>query len=288
MSDRRALKANGRVADLSLKGHLEAERYVAPLTHWVRVPVIPILAEPEGPRDRELAFGEEFEVLEISNGWAFGSAARDGYVGYVQASALTARARSATHRVISPSYWFAAPDLKCPKPPGLLPIGARLAVGALHRDHCDWGEIAQPSGNPDTFAYVPMPTLAPLSPAATDPVEEAERFLGVPYLWGGNSRWGIDCSGLVQMALMACGIDCPRDSDQQMALGRDLYHGEPLVRGDLVFWEGHIGFMANERMLLHAHAYHMAVAYEPLKEAAARIEEDGGGPITARRRFLKP
>ena len=105
---------------------------------------------------------------------------------------------------------------------------------------------------------------------------------------GVDAAWTIDCSGLVQMALMACGIDCPRDSDQQMALGRDLYHGEPLVRGDLVFWEGHIGFMANERMLLHANAHHMAVAYEPLKEAAARIEEDGGGSITARRRFLKP
>ncbi|MGR3550674.1 C40 family peptidase [Pseudooceanicola sp.] len=285
MSDRRALKANGRVADLSLKGHLEAERYVAPLTHWVRVPVIPILAEPEGPRDRELAFGEEFEVLEISNGWAFGSAARDGYVGYVQASALTARARSATHRVISPSYWFAAPDLKCPKPPGLLPIGARLAVGALHRDHCDWGEIAQPSGNPDTFAYVPMPTLAPLSPAATDPVEEAERFLGVPYLWGGNSGFGIDCSGLVQAACLACGITCPGDSDQQaQTLGTPLAPAADLQRGDLIFWRGHVALVAGDGRILHANAHHMRVAYEDADTAIARIATKEG-PITARRRL---
>ena len=90
------------------------------------------------------------------------------------------------------------------------------------------------------------------------------------------------------MALIACGIDCPRDSDQQAELGRELHHGEPFLRGDLVFWKGHVGFMANERMLLHANASHMAVAYEPLKDAAARIEEAGDGPITARRRVLQP
>ncbi|MEM6409789.1 MAG: NlpC/P60 family protein, partial [Pseudomonadota bacterium] len=140
-----------------------------------------------------------------------------------------------------------------------------------------------------TGHFIPRAHLQPLKARYVDPVGVADLFLGSPYLWAGISRWGIDCSGLIQMALLACGIVCPRDSDQQeAALGRQIGPGEPLRRGDLVFWKGHVGFMASDRMLLHANAHHMAVAYEPLREAAARIEAKGDGPITSRRRLNLP
>ena len=127
--------------------------------------------------------------------------------------------------------------------------------------------------------------LAPLGEVETDPVDVALRFLGAPYLWGGNESLGLDCSGLVQQALRACGIACPRDSDQQMTLGEALEAAEPLQRGDLVFWRGHVGFVSGEDTLLHANGHHMAVVAESLEGAIRRIEAAGSGLPTGRRRM---
>ncbi|EAQ03755.1 hypothetical protein OB2597_10946 [Pseudooceanicola batsensis HTCC2597] len=283
MNDRRVLKSNGRVADVSLRGQTVAERYVTPDLYHVSAPVAPILDRPEGGRDRELAFGEGFHVLEFRKGWAFGHAQRDGYVGYIAQDLLSDRMEPPTHRVISPSYRFDRPALKCAAAPGYLPIGARVAVAGVHRDHCDWGEISLPEGT----GFVPMPTLAALSETATDPVAEAERYLGVPYLWGGNSGFGTDCSGLVQAAFLACGYDCPGDSDQQAAgLGTALDRDAPARRNDLIFWKGHVALVAGDGRILHANAHHMAVAYEDMEAAIARIAASDG-PVTGRRRVLR-
>ena len=120
----------------------------------------------------------------------------------------------------------------------------------------------------------------------TDPVAVAELFLGTHYLWGGNSRFGVDCSGLVQAGLLACGIACPGDSgDQERALGEDLPEDTPAKRGDLLFWKGHVAWVAGENLLLHANAYHMAVAFEPMDKAIARIISQGDGPVTSHKRL---
>jgi cell wall-associated NlpC family hydrolase len=125
-----------------------------------------------------------------------------------------------------------------------------------------------------------------ITPRPGDAVDHAERFLGVPYLWGGRSAAGLDCSALVQLAFAAAGIAAPRDSDMQASLlGEALPESEPLRRGDLVFWRGHVGIVADGRLLVHANAHHMAVVREPLAEVEARVAQAGGGPVTGRRRL---
>jgi cell wall-associated NlpC family hydrolase len=134
---------------------------------------------------------------------------------------------------------------------------------------------------------VPEAHLRPLDTPETDPVAVLKRFIGTPYVWAGNTGFGIDCSGLVQAALLACGQPCPGDSDlQEQALGRPLAAGEPLERGDLIFWKGHVAMAVDEATLIHANAHAMAVAYEGAATAIARIEAQGGGQTTSRRRFL--
>jgi cell wall-associated NlpC family hydrolase len=277
MTDPRITPTNGRVAHVSLEGQVEAEKFVQGRRMMVMQPMANITDEPRGKRVSQLLFGEVFHVLETDDGFAFGQAERDGQVGYMLSGAL-ASPEQPTHWITAPAtHLYPKPDLKAP-PEVAIFFGSQVKVVG-ERD--DYVRI-------HTGHFIPRPHLQPIRARFGDPVGVADLFLGSPYLWGGSSRWGIDCSGLVQMALLACGVDCPRDSDQQRVLGRELHHGEPFLRGDLVFWKGHVGFMANERMLLHANATHMAVAYEPLKDAAARIEDKGEGPITARRRFLKP
>lgn len=284
MSDRRVLKSNGRVADVSLRGVVEVERFVTPVRHRVIREVTPILTRAEdGARDRELVFGEAFMVLETRGGMAFGFADRDGFVGYVDAEDLTGQDIVPTHRVVAPSYWFSTPSLKDPAPGVPLSVGSLLSVRAVHHDHCDWAEACLADGDETFGIHVPMPHLAPVDEVAPDLVAEAERYLGVPYLWGGNSSFGIDCSGLVQAACLACGIACPGDSDQQAkGLGHEL-GDDPVQRGDLIFWPGHVALVVGDGRILHANAHHMAVAYEDMEGAIARIAAKEG-PVTVRRR----
>ena len=277
MADPRTTPTNGRVAHVSLQGVVEAERFVEGRRMMVTQPMANITEEPRGKRASQLLFGEVFHVLETEDGFAFGQAERDGQVGYMLAGALVSP-EAPTHWVAAPAtHLYPKPELKAP-PEVAIFFGSPVKVVAERE-----GYLRIHTGH-----FIPRPHLQPIKARFGDPVGVADLFLGSPYLWGGNSRWGLDCSGLIQMALVGCGLDCPRDSDQQMDLGRELYHGEPFVRGDLVFWQGHVGFMANDRMLLHANAHHMAVAYEPLKDAAARFDAAGVGPILSRRRFLKP
>jgi cell wall-associated NlpC family hydrolase len=205
----------------------------------------------------ELLPGEEFAVLELSGGWAWGYSRHDHYVGYVEAIALI-EAPPATHVVAA----LEAPIL--PEPDIHVPALAALPMGARVTGHEQAGFLATDIG------YLSFTQVRPLDAFERDPVAVAERLIGCPYHLGGRTPRGIDCSGLVQLSLGFCGVPAPRDSDQQRSLGTELPNDEPLKRGDLIFFEGHVGFMADETNLLHATGFHGRTLVEPLAEVEAR------------------
>jgi cell wall-associated NlpC family hydrolase len=224
-------------------------------------------------QDNELLFGDTFTVFESKNGWAWGQAASDGYVGYVHTIACNTPV-VATHRVIATATALLnGPDIKRATR-DVLPLGAKVKV---LEEVDEFVRIA-----PDGFVFAGH--LAPVTSVASDWVATAERFVGAPYVWGGKTHDGIDCSGLVQIALATAGMVCPRDTDQQeVSLGTDAAQLERR-RGDLVFWSGHVAIMCDATRVIHANALHMQVESEPLADAIARIVPVAG-PVTAIRRL---
>ena len=273
--DRRETPANGRVAHTSLRGKVLADRFTEGEMARVVAPLADLLAAPDGARDRQFLLGARVLVLERRGGWAFVQRLQDGYVGYMAEADLGPDA-APTHRVAAPATpLYPAANLKL-REIALLSLGAQLTIVG-HAGH--WAET-------DGGRFVPAMHLRPVDSVEPDPVTVAEAFLGTPYLWGGNSRNGIDCSGLVQAACRACGIACPADSDQQLArLGRLLADDEPLRRGDLVFWKGHVALMSDAETILHANGAAMAVTREPYARAVTRILAAGEGPVIARKRL---
>lgn len=283
-TDRRLLRSNGRVAHVSLKGQVEAEKFLDGESRQITVQTAALLASPRGPRERELITGERFTVLAIEGRFSFGFAEKDGYVGYVFNDVLE-RADEVSHRVSVPrSFRKDSPDIKAWEPVSYLSYGARLMVV---EEEGDWARIVLPRDEEFIECFVPAAHLSPLDAPASDPVAEAAKLLGTPYLWGGNSSFGIDCSGLVQAAYGACGVTLPPDSDLQASAGAAIASVNKLAPGDLVFWKGHVAMVSGPDQIIHANAHHVAVAYEPLSAAMSRIKESGGGEITALRRIVQ-
>jgi len=283
VSDPRALMSNGRVAHVSLRGQVAAERFTEGT--WMRVctPVAALRDAPGGQggrRARELVLHERFLALEETSEGVFGAAGRDGYVGWMAPEALAPDTAPMTHVVCArQSYLACVPELKDGRDDvELVSFGTPVRVSATHEDG-RWAEVGRlrPAAECDGHktewtAYIPAAHLRPLGAPETDPVAVALRFLGTPYHWGGNSGFGIDCSGLAQAAHLACDIDCPGDSDlQRNALGEALAPDARLRRGDVVFWPGHVGLMVDASAFVHATAYGMAVVVEPLATVEARI-----------------
>ena len=279
--DRRLLAANGRVAHLSLRGVVDAVAFVAGEWAVVAVPLADVRDAPGGRRVRQAIYGERLLVLERRQGWAFARADRDGYVGYVADAALAADA-VATHWVSAPAtHLYRQPDIKLGEALPLT-LGARVTVAGGAGGPAPGRFVETDQG---LFAIAQH--LCPMAQPASDPVEVAALFLGTPYLWGGNSRSGIDCSGLVQTAHLACGIACPGDSDLQMqGLGVEVPAGESARRGDLLFWKGHVALVEGPGRIIHAAGHVMAVVIEGLAGAIARIEAQGGGPVLAHKRVV--
>ena len=278
--DRRRNAYRDDLAAERLRGKVEAARFVAGVPHRVMRAAVAMRRRPDPTNafDTELLFGEVVDVLDTDGGWAWVQAERDGYVGYVPVDALAADVVAPTHKVSAiGTFVYPGADFKLP-PLMHLSINSRLAVADVQDKYCALA----------TGGFVAARHVTPMARVARDFVDVAERLIGVPYLWGGRTRIGVDCSGLVQLALQAAGLPCPRDSDMQEAeVGANLLVAEGLdglQRGDLVFWSGHVGIMLDGMMMLHANAHHMAISAEPLDGAQQRIERAGGGAIRSIKR----
>ncbi len=264
------------IAARHLQGRVEAAQFVDGTVLEVIEPIADLRREPahEAALDTQALKGERVTVYEMSDeGWAWGQLESDGYVGYLSANALGPAGPLPTHRVCVPrTFGFPGPDIKLP-PMIALPMGAKIEIvretERFALDAFNW--------------HYPLAHVAPLSRRVPDFVAVAENFLGVPYLWGGKSSLGIDCSGLVQIALQTGGLPCPRDTYmQESALGQPKSLGE-LRRGDLIFWKGHVGIASDATTLLHANAYHMMVVKEPVTEAVTRIKRAGSDVTSVKR-----
>jgi NlpC/P60 family/Bacterial dipeptidyl-peptidase Sh3 domain len=264
--DPRTTPIRGDLADIKLAGKLFAPHYAVPMLRTGIAPVTEIHAEPHlsSKPVSALMHGEEFAVLDIAGEWAWGYCLHDDYLGYVRFADL-GDDFTATHVVSAPATLLVAgPSIKEPVL-ARYPMGARIICG----EPSECGKfLACENG------WVPTIHLSEIGHVDGSPADLAERLVGTPYSWGGRSGDAIDCSGLVQLVFGLKGIAAPRDADmQQAAFGESLGEGEALQRGDLVFFPGHVGIMADGENLIHANAAAMAVSIEPLVDAAARFSE---------------
>jgi cell wall-associated NlpC family hydrolase len=264
-----------------LRGVVDAPRFVEGRKTRIIAASAPLrrLPQADAPLETEALFGEAVTVYDESEGWAWAQLERDHYVGYLPAAALGALAEP-THRVAAlRTHAYPGPSIQAP-PRMALSLGAQLTITGREGDFA----VAKDG------LYFWSRSLAELSVREPDAVAVAERFLETPYLWGGRTSEGVDCSGLVQTALGAAGIASPRDSDMQEAgLGEPVAVDDPkapLARGDLIFWKGHVGIMRDPVTLLHANGWHMRTVSEPLAQARERIAASGGGQVTGIRRLL--
>jgi cell wall-associated NlpC family hydrolase len=274
--DPRTTPARADLAAAHLRGKVEAARYEEGTLQQVVTGLAPVRKEPshDAPLVTEALCGERVTIYETDDeGWSWGQLESDGYVGWLPAATLLAPGPAPTHKVSAVrTLVFPGPSIKLP-PLDALPLGAQVAVA---REQDTFAVTA-------TGGYVPKRHLATLDSSEADFVAVAERFVGVPYLWGGKTSLGLDCSGLVQVALTASGIVCPRDSDmQERALGKAVSLAG-LQSGDLIFWKGHVAIARGRNSMIHANAFHMAVTIEPVADALARIAGAGSQLTSVRR-----
>jgi cell wall-associated NlpC family hydrolase len=259
-----------------LQGKVEARHFVDGVRHQVIEPVAYLRREPahEAALDTQALSGETVMVYETSEeGWCWGQLESDSYVGYLSANALGSVSMKPTHRVCVPrTFGFPGPNIKI-SPMTALPMGALLDI-VSHTDRFALNGYAW---------HFPLNHVLPLADKQPDFVATAESLLGAPYLWGGKTSLGIDCSGLVQISLQAAGMPCPRDTYmQESALGAAVPVTD-LQRGDLIFWKGHVAIARDADTIIHANGHHMMVAIEPARQALARIKTAGSDVSSVKR-----
>jgi cell wall-associated NlpC family hydrolase len=267
MLEKRLNAYRNDMADIRLKGQVDAKVFREGVLMQMVKPIATLHRAPsfEGAQETQVLFGEIVRVFDENDGWVWVQLQHDFYVGYLRREFLQTKAHTTTHYVRElATQIYQSPSIKV-QPVSFLPLNSTVSVTALS------GDFAELAGGGFVFAQ----HLSPLDQRSSDFVSVAERFLYLPYYWGGKSVAGIDCSGLVQSALHACGLVSPRDADiQEMTLGTKVER-ENLQRGDLIFWAGHVGIMQDHETLLHASGHHMLVVSEKLAATDARTLAKG-------------